>query len=102
MSEGRPPCQHERFKNVVNVHRGSAQAGGPAQYFRAEVTCKCAFCGEQFRFIGIPIGKETWMSPVVSKDGLTLSVPLRPASEPAEQGIAGGIVMTPGSRGEPH
>ena len=73
-------CIHENFQAHVLVHRivpeGSPKSEVDA--FSAEVTVHCAECGQQFEFIGLPMGvdlKGCTMSP----DGLEARLAMRPS-----------------------
>lgn len=46
-------CKHENFDALVRVNRLSDSGR-----FNADVTIKCAACGEPFRFLGLPAGLD--------------------------------------------
>ncbi len=56
-------CQHENFDASVKVNR--LQDVGR---FAADITIKCADCGEPFRFLGLPCGIDL-NGAAVSADG---------------------------------
>lgn len=56
-------CLHENFSARVNVNRLTDSGR-----FNADVTIKCADCGEPFRFLGLPCGSDL-NGAAVSADG---------------------------------
>lgn len=80
-------CRHERFSAAVNVNRLHAreQDDSPVS-FAADITVRCADCGEPFGFRCRDMGVAP-DRPAVSVDTLELRVPLRPPSELKLAGI---------------
>ena len=72
-------CQHESFSANVAVNR-MEDTGAVI----ADITIKCATCGEPFRFLGLPAGIN-WDHPTVSTDETELHVPIEPEGEPRLQ-----------------
>lgn len=68
-------CTHEDFQ--ANVAVGRILDVGK---FVADITVKCAECGEPFRFVGVPAGLS-YEQPMVSIDGLELHAPIEPEIE---------------------
>ena len=68
-------CTHEDFHARVAVGR-ILDVGK----FVADVTIKCADCGEPFRFVGVPAG-ISYDHPMISIDGLELHAPIEPEIE---------------------
>lgn len=68
-------CIHENF--AANVAVGRILDAGK---FCADITVKCADCGEPFRFVGVDAGFDL-SRPMVSIDGLELRAPIEPEIE---------------------
>lgn len=51
-------CEHMNFAAEVDVNRLPDKEGGPVKRYCADVRIKCAECGQQFRFIGLPAGLD--------------------------------------------
>ena len=69
-------CKHVDFEAQVNINR-MLDTG----MFAADVSVKCAHCGEKFCFIGAPAG-VSYARPMVSVDGTELRCPIEPQGEP--------------------
>jgi hypothetical protein len=78
----KPDCAHENFAGDIAVHR-LIDTGK----FTADITIKCAECGEPFRFIGLEAGAR-FDRPMVSIDGLELRAPIEPEGEHRLMGSA--------------
>ena len=62
-------CEHINFTADVRVGRITDGDGGEVTHFTADVSLKCADCGESFGFRGLPYG-YTPGHPTVSIDHL--------------------------------
>jgi len=80
------PCPHEDFLANVGVARLTDVEDGPVTGYMAEIRVWCADCGEQFRWVGAPVGVIA-DSPSVSIDEAELRAPLRPASADPDLGL---------------
>lgn len=69
-------CPHNQFEAVVTVVR-VASDGESVEAFRAAVVVTCEQCGERMQWLGEPDRAR----PTCADNGLTLHVPMRPASE---------------------
>lgn len=69
-------CPHLKFEANVNVGRFEDTGR-----FMADITVRCASCGEKFRFLG-PTAGINWERPSVSIDGLEMRAPIEPEGEP--------------------
>lgn len=80
-------CAHPDFEARVNVTRLSADgdAASEVHAFTADITVRCAVCGEPFGWKGPPVGLSS-SEPRVSADALELRAPLM---TPAEMLLAG-------------
>ena len=65
-------CLHEQFAANVAVNRLE-----DVGLFSADITIRCAQCGEDFGFVGLEAGYSP-TEPRVSIDGLTLIAPIEP------------------------
>ena len=81
-------CQHENFVAVVAVNRITATEGGPVTHFDAAIKVRCADCGLEFEFRGVPDGYSPY-GPTVSIDGKELSVPVMPPGMQIPEGLPG-------------
>ncbi len=70
-------CGHETFESAVKVNRLTNAEGGPVTGFAADVSIRCSQCGQDFFFVGLPMGC-TPDHPTVSADGKELRVPISP------------------------
>lgn len=73
-------CEHMDFLADVNVARILKGEGGPVVRYMAEVRVKCAECGTEFRFVGLPAGMD-YNSPCVSVDACEARMPIAPKGE---------------------
>lgn len=82
------PCSHNDFEAFVTVARiGEAETlDGLPKAYSAEITVKCAACGERFRWIGVEAGSSP-QYPMVSPDEFELRAPIRPASSDPDFGL---------------
>jgi hypothetical protein len=87
-NEALEACPHMNFKADVAVGRLSEKDGGPITHYCADITVKCAECGEPFEFIGLPMGHSAYR-PTVSIDGLELRQPLMPKGKKPPEGLIG-------------
>jgi len=81
-------CAHIDFHANVAVGRLSREENGPITHYRAEVTVRCADCGQQFEFLGLPVGMSAYR-PTISLDGLELRVPITPPGVRPPEGLPG-------------
>jgi hypothetical protein len=81
------PCLHEDFTASVEVSRLLSRDGAlePAA-FTADISVRCAHCGEPFRWIGVQAGLKP-DRPMCSVDETVLRAPLRPASADPDFGL---------------
>lgn len=77
------PCPHEKFTADVSVHR-LADASGVVRNYMADVTVRCADCGEPFRFLGPGTGLS-FQRPCVDVPATTLHVPIAPGERSADE-----------------
>jgi len=82
MADTKPLCPHESFYGNFNINRFEDTGR-----FSADITIKCATCGEPFRFLGLAAGLD-FDKPMVSIDGLELRAPIQPQGEPQLLGHA--------------
>lgn len=81
------PCPHDQFEAAVEVARLTTSDTDPTVVaYRAEVRIRCAACGDQFRFTGLPAGL-TPAHPTCSVDETLLCAPVRPASADPDFGL---------------
>ena len=73
-------CVHMQFKADCMVHRLTDGDDGPVTGYNMDVRVRCADCGEQFRFVGLPAGYHV-AGAAVSIDGTELRAALVPVSE---------------------
>lgn len=78
-------CQHENFEATVNVGRilKDNDADNPYRY-SADVRVRCADCGKDFRFIGLPAGLDI-NGAATSVDGTEGRFAIAPAGEVISQ-----------------
>jgi hypothetical protein len=79
MATDRKSCAHQNFHANVAVNR-LVDTGR----FLADITIKCAECGEPFRFIGVEAG-VAFTRPACSIDELELRAPIEPEGVPRLQ-----------------
>jgi hypothetical protein len=81
------PCPHDQFEASVEVSRLTADDIDPTVVgYRADIRVRCAACGEQFRWTGLPLGVSP-AHPTGSLDETVLSAPLRPAGADPDFGL---------------
>lgn len=80
------PCPHEDFEASVEVNRLTSSEGGPVTGYSADISVRCANCGEPFRWVGCQAGLSP-ARPMVSADEATLHAPIRPASADPDFGL---------------
>ncbi len=68
-------CEHEEFDANVAVQRLGDD--GVVHSFIAEVSIRCARCGEPFHFVGPPAG-ISFKHPTVNVGATTLHAPIAP------------------------
>ena len=74
------PCPHLNFAAVVDVARLAYGEDGPVTGWSAELHVRCADCGEEFVFLGVPGGYSPgW--PCASPCGTEVRLPMLPASD---------------------
>ena len=81
-------CAHLNFAANVAVGRLSREDNGPITHYCAEVTVRCAECGQPFEFVGLPVGMSAYR-PTVSLDGLEMRVPITPPGVQPPKGMPG-------------
>jgi len=72
-------CQHEHFAAHVEVNRLTDAEGGPVTGYAADITVRCAACGQPFEWIGVPGGLSPGQ-PMCSVDRTELRAPIHPAA----------------------
>jgi hypothetical protein len=82
------PCPHEDFEAFVEVNRLTSGTAPPSPVtgYSADITVRCAGCGEPFRWVGCQAGLSP-ARPMVSADEATLHAPIRPASSDPDFGL---------------
>lgn len=80
------PCPHENYHATVNVFRLTEVEGGPVTAYKANISVRCAGCGEQFRWIGVEHG-DLADRPTTGVDEFELRAPCRPASSDDDFGM---------------
>lgn len=73
-------CTHAEFTANAEVQRITDSGQIPIVVsYAADITVRCAHCGEPFAFVGLPGGVSP-LQPTVSVGGCTLRAPIRPQS----------------------
>lgn len=81
------PCPHEDFEAAVEVSRLTRSDDDPTVIgYSADITVRCAQCGEKFRWTGLQAGLSP-AHPMCSIDETVLLAPLRPASADPDFGL---------------
>ena len=80
------PCEHADFHVHASVNRLTEVEGGPVTGYMAELTVRCADCGEKFRWVGCPAG-SSMQQPMVSIDETEMRAPIRPSSSDPDFGM---------------
>lgn len=73
-------CEHEEFSALVEVSRLTNTEGGPVDGYSLELRVECVDCHEPFCFRA-PLGLSQF-APTASLDGVVLTVPIHPMSDP--------------------
>ncbi|MFT8946011.1 MAG: hypothetical protein ABF876_05450 [Acetobacter aceti] len=84
-------CQHEHFAAHVAVGRLTKGQGAPVTAFSADITIRCAQCGANMRFLGLPHGSSHTV-PTCSADGTELRAPIEVEIVPEVLGVPRGPV----------
>lgn len=100
----RKKCPHLNFEANVNVARlfdEQTREDIPPDRYSADVTIRCADCGEPFTFVGMPRGLSP-TQPMMGFDGQEAHLPICPASENPNIGgeafvIRGGLTRVKGN-----
>lgn len=80
-------CPHEDFEVFAEINRLTASDDNPTIVgYSADIKVRCANCGEQFRWIGVPAGMSP-RRPMCGIDETELHAPLRPASADPDFGL---------------
>ncbi|MET4895753.1 hypothetical protein RN629_01105 [Sphingomonadaceae bacterium jetA1] len=72
-------CEHENFYAAVDVAR-LTDCDGRVSSFNADVKIRCADCGRQFQFLGLPAGVNL-AGATTSIDGLEARMAICPQGE---------------------
>ena len=89
------PCDHENFKADFGVGRLTSSDGRPVTHYITEICVRCADCGEQFQWQGLPLGSSAYR-PTVSMDGYELRAPIMPTGQRPPEGLPGFCVSMSG------
>lgn len=70
-------CAHPRFDSTVAVQRITRVEQGSGTWFIASVRVRCAWCHEQFAFLGLPTGFDLHGA-AASIDGAEVALAIAP------------------------
>ena len=88
-------CEHESFQGSIAVNRIAGDDGTVTNYV-ADISVRCATCGEPFHFVGFNVGMS-FTKAMVGVGGTELRAPIAPGEAP----LIGPIVFDVGSRERP-
>ena len=75
-------CEHKQFSAAVKVFRlTETDDSEKVTGYTTDIKIKCAECGEDFEFLGVPGGVDP-SRPTASADNLTLRAPIIPSTKP--------------------
>lgn len=73
-------CEHQIFRGNVRVGRLTGEGSDVPTAYTAELTIKCAECGRDFQFLGLPAGVNL-SGATMSIDGLEARLAIAPVGD---------------------